>query len=287
MATHSQRIAKPYDPTPDERAAREAVRARRVKAPRVKAAKTDAGVELSLDHPDQVHGQSLLMRAMATGEVDFFGELLSQLGRASANGSHAREQRLNFMVAVIKGIEPKDQLETMLAAQMAAVHSLTMDFASRLANADNLVQRDSAERTLNKLARTFAAQVEALKRYRSNGEQKFTVEHISVNEGGKAIVGNVTQGGPLKKRDDPMNKRRVYPYQKSPRCSATSKRTRKPCKAPAVKGWTVCRFHGARGGGPKGKRHGMYRHGLFTKEAVAERRMLRELLRQCRARTSL
>jgi hypothetical protein len=39
----------------------------------------------------------------------------------------------------------------------------------------------------------------------------------------------------------------VYPYQKSPRCSATSKRTRKPCMAPAVNGWTVCRFHGAPG----------------------------------------
>jgi len=78
-----------------------------------------------------------------------------------------------------------------------------------------------------------------------------------------------------------MNDWRVYPYQKSPWCHATSKRTRKPCMAPAVKGWTVCRFHGARGGGPKGKRHGMYRYGLFTKEAVAERRVLRELLRQC------
>jgi hypothetical protein len=73
----------------------------------------------------------------------------------------------------------------------------------------------------------------------------------------------------------------VYPYQKSVRCSATSKRTRKPCMGPAVKGWTVCRFHGARGGGPKGKKNGMYRHGLFTKAAAEERRMLRELLRQC------
>jgi hypothetical protein len=48
-------------------------------------------------------------------------------------------------------------------------------------------------------------------------------------------------------------------------------------KAPAVRGWTVCRFHGVRGGGPKGKRNGMYRHGLYTKEAIQERRFLREL----------
>jgi hypothetical protein len=48
--------------------------------------------------------------------------------------------------------------------------------------------------SFNKLARTFAAQVEALKRYRSSGEQTMRVEHVTVNEGGQAIVGNVTHG---------------------------------------------------------------------------------------------
>jgi FtsX-like permease family len=32
----------------------------------------------------------------------------------------------------------------------------------------------------------------------------------------------------------------------APRCTATSKRTGKPCRAPAVRGWHVCRMHGAR-----------------------------------------
>jgi hypothetical protein len=35
--------------------------------------------------------------------------------------------------------------------------------------------------------------MEALKRYRTGGEQKVTVQHVSVSEGGQAIVGNVTQ----------------------------------------------------------------------------------------------
>jgi hypothetical protein len=30
---------------------------------------------------------------------------------------------------------------------------------------------------------------------------------------------------------------RTYSFQKAPRCSATSKRTRERCKAPAVRGW--------------------------------------------------
>ena len=75
---------------------------------------------------------------------------------------------------------------------------------------------------------------------------------------------------------------RVYAFQKAPRCSATSKRTGKPCQAPAVRDWTVCRFHGAGGGGPKGKRNGMYKHGLYTDEAIEERRALSALLRASR-----
>ena len=55
-----------------------------------------------------------------------------------------------------------------------------------------------------KLARTFAAQVEALKRYRSSGEQTMRVEHVTVNNGGQAIVGNVASGaGPSQKSEDP------------------------------------------------------------------------------------
>ena len=55
---------------------------------------------------------------------------------------------------------------------------------------------------------------------------------------------------------------------------------RERCQAPAVQGWTVCRFHGARGGAPKGKANGAYKHGLYPAEAVKERRLLSDLLRQ-------
>src|SRR5277367_6523938 len=56
----------------------------------------------------------------------------------------------------------------------------------------NIPQQDSAERAFNKLTRTFAAQMSALKEYRSKGEQKMTVQHVHVAEGGQAIVGNVS-----------------------------------------------------------------------------------------------
>jgi len=70
-----------------------------------------------------------------------------------------------------------------------------MIFARRLAHVENIPQQDSAERAFNKLARTFTAQMEALTRYRGKGQQKMTVEHVHVHQGGQAIVGNVNQEG--------------------------------------------------------------------------------------------
>ena len=99
------------------------------------------------------------------------------------------------MMSVVKGIEPRDQVEAMLASQMAAVQMATMTFARRLAHVDNIPQQDSALRGFTKLTRCFTAQMEALKKYRSNGQQKVTVEHVTVNKGGQAIVGTIEQGG--------------------------------------------------------------------------------------------
>lgn len=84
----------------------------------------------------------------------------------------------------------------------------------------------------------------------------------------------------MKTADDPMYRR--FSFENCPRCSARSKRSGEPCKAPAVRGWTVCRFHGARGGGPQGAANGMFRNGRHTKEALASRVALSQLLRASR-----
>lgn len=65
----------------------------------------------------------------------------------------------------------------------------------------------------------------------------------------------------------------------APRCRAHSKRTGEPCRSPAVRGFNVCRMHGARGGAPKGKGDGRWRHGQFSCEAVGQRRLMSELIR--------
>jgi glucans biosynthesis protein len=70
----------------------------------------------------------------------------------------------------------------------------------------------------------------------------------------------------------------------APRCRAKSKRTGKPCRSPAVRGYRVCRMHGAGGGGPSGRKNGNYRHGGRTKRIIDAVRYVNALAKKARDR---
>lgn len=101
----------------------------------------------------------------------------------------------NFALGFIDSMEPRDAAETLLLTQMAATHQATMMLARRLNQVKTMQQQDAAERALNKLSRTYAAQMETLKRYRSKGQQTVRVERVTVESGGQAVVGDVHHGG--------------------------------------------------------------------------------------------
>jgi len=162
-------------------------------APRFKVVQTADEIDIAPDHPDRMVGVALVTDAVGTSDLEFYSGLVRQLATAVSSNGRIDERDLNFMLAVIKDIKPKDQLEAMLAAQMAATHMAILNFAPRLHQAKTLEELDSFTRVFNQLQRTYTAQMEALKRYRTGGEQKVTVQHVSVSEGGQAIVGNVTQ----------------------------------------------------------------------------------------------
>ena len=163
-------------------------------APRLKVSLKNGVAHMTPDHEEPAVAKALFMEALGTADPAFLDGLLGQLLNAGTQGQKADSKSLNYVISLVRGIEPRDELEAMLAAQMAAVHMAIMTFARRLSHVENIQQQDSAERAFNKLARTFAAQMEALRRYRTGGEQKVTVEHVTVNKGGQAIVGNVSRG---------------------------------------------------------------------------------------------
>src|SRR5438105_12153677 len=147
----------------------------------------------SIAHPDPELGEQLMANALGVADGDAMDGILRQLVRASASGGSADEVNLSFMVSMVKSLRPRDSVEAMLVAQMVSVHVMAMRCAQHLANAEDIAQHDSAARALGRLARTFPAQIEALNRHRSHGEPAITVQNVSVGDGGKAIVGNVTQ----------------------------------------------------------------------------------------------
>jgi hypothetical protein len=76
--------------------------------------------------------------------------------------------------------------------------------------------------------------------------------------------------------------RMIGPMLASPRCGARTRRG-SPCRAPAVRGKRRCRMHGgAPGSGAPKANQNARKHGLFTREAIEERRRIQALLGEAR-----
>jgi hypothetical protein len=174
-------------------------------APRLKVVVSETCTKIALEHPDEFVASRLLTKALGSVSGGFVNGILAQVSKAISGAGHVDEQSLNFVIDVIKDIKPNDQVEAMLATQMAMTQMAFMTFARRLAQVENIPQLDSAVSAFNKLARTYAAQMDALKRYRTGGEQKVMVQHVSVNNGAQAIVGDVVQAPRSSNRQLPAN----------------------------------------------------------------------------------
>jgi hypothetical protein len=148
--------------------------------------------DVSFDHEDQTVATALALHHFGTSDTEFYGGLIKQVAALTEPGKEFSEDAANFALGVIRCIEPRDEIEAMLAAQMAATHQLTMQTARRLALAGTYQGRDSAERAYNKLSRTYTTQMDALKRHRAKAQQIVRVERVTVNEGGQAVVGDVS-----------------------------------------------------------------------------------------------
>jgi len=189
--------AAPYEPTAPELRAIAANAARReARTPFVplKVLEVAAGkATIQIDHKAAV-AEALFCEQLGTDDSVFASYVAEQLGMLSRVEGDLSANVLNAHLSTVRAIAPRDEVETLLACQMAAVHVVTMSAAASLTHGTTGAAGDLKIAQLNKLSRTFAAQMEALKRYRSKGDQRVMVEHVHVHEGGQAVVGNVTQG---------------------------------------------------------------------------------------------
>lgn len=128
-----------------------------------------------------------------TEDIDFFEILMTQVGNISSNIHENQVKLANFSSAFLNGLKPKDQMEGILFAQMAGNHNLIMEYMRRAIRQEQNI--DAAEDYTNRACRLmnlFLRQIETLEKYRGKStQQKVIVEHVHVQEGGQAIVGNV------------------------------------------------------------------------------------------------
>ncbi len=109
--------------------------------------------------------------------------------------SDGQAKRARAGIAALRAFKPKDEIEGMLAAQAVALHFGAMECLRRAMIPD---QPGEFQTKLRKdgvnLARGMADMLDALDRKRGKGPQVVRVERVVVQDGGQAIVGNVSPG---------------------------------------------------------------------------------------------
>jgi hypothetical protein len=166
-------------------------------APRIKLnGRPPQAQTIAPDHPDPQVWRALFKAALGTSEDAFAEHLLCQLLVSLQRGKEAlpAAATINGALAALHGIQPRDEIEAMLATQMVATHAAALDLLGRTLRAEYRHTLQDSGNLAVKLLRTYAAQLEALQRYRGGGQQRIVVERVTVSHGGQAIVGHVEAG---------------------------------------------------------------------------------------------
>jgi hypothetical protein len=166
---------------------------------RVKLQRINAG--LAKAHPPGGKDGKLwwarLQKALGTSSNAFVSASLFQLqGAARLPDGIISELGMNSALALIEAAEPRNEIEGALALQMACTHIASMGILGSFAGGCTTERRIGLfSSAAARLMRTYAAQVEAFRHLRQGGSQFMRVEHVHVNEGGQALIGNVRKDG--------------------------------------------------------------------------------------------
>ena len=134
-----------------------------------------------------------LKKALGTMSSDFVNVSLLQLqAAAQLPCGGISETATNAALALIEAAAPRNEIEGALAVQMACTHAAAMSVLARFQGGGGSERRVVALATAAaRLMRAYSAQVETLRRLRHGGDQYVRVEHVHVNDGGQAVIGNV------------------------------------------------------------------------------------------------
>ena len=139
-------------------------------------------------------------KQLGGSDSDYFNQMLANqtLGALWIAHSDDEERNRQFLAAsaALIGAKPENELEGMLISQMIACHAASLECHRRAMLSEQTVEGRQVNLTAaSRLSRTYVALLEGLSRHRGKGQQVVRVEHVTVEAGGQAIVGAVTQGG--------------------------------------------------------------------------------------------
>jgi hypothetical protein len=163
---------------------------------RIKVWRADG--KLAKVHPpdgDTKNWWQRLNKVLGTMSSDFVNASLFQIQSvARSPWGGISELSMNAALAMIEAAAPKDEIEGALAVQMACTHTAAMALLAKMDAAFGSERRIVAfGSTAARLMKAYAMQMEVLRRSRNGGHQFVHVEHVHVNDGGQAVVGNVSK----------------------------------------------------------------------------------------------
>ncbi len=139
--------------------------------------------------------------SLATGaKSSLFGNMLidscvAASGLVKNSKRKAEINSLNAILDTLYAMKPNDEIEGMLITRLIALHfQITKQMQALNLNDLTSEQVDSLINRSTKLTRLYNETVDTLSRYRRKGEQKVVVQHVNVNDGGQAMVGNFQAG---------------------------------------------------------------------------------------------
>jgi hypothetical protein len=170
---------------------------------------------MGLPHTDEAGWQAQLKAAFGTASGAFVdAEILRLLAVLRATRDDLPlETKVNAALAVIGGVAPRNEVEALLAVQMALTHIAAMRMIAELNRLSPHVSQGGvaiAGTISTKLLRAFAGQAEALAKLRRPAVQVVRVERVNVAAGSQAIVGSVTHPGMGMGRGSPEREDQPY-----------------------------------------------------------------------------
>lgn len=149
--------------------------------------------------------QSRIYSASGAANMQVGFNILTKACEAVTNRSASLDETvrvLNTLAKAMQALEPQDEVEGQLIAQLVVIHEHCMIWLGKAMSTDRV---DFANTYLNGASKLLARHHETLTtllKYRRGDEQRVHVEHVHVHDGGKAIVGTIETGGGSKQKTE-------------------------------------------------------------------------------------